>query len=285
MDVVFQVVRNLKVDDQDHGLDVDASSSNRRRDQNIGDVVLEVLQREITILLILATVQGERRVAILQQLREHLIHILLLVDEDDDGAMLLPLAQELQQPIELLSLVENLYELRDVRGSRISFTNCDLNRLFQDLPGQSLHVSGQGCAEHCHLLVWSSGLQEHADLRLESHVKHAVGLVEDHEGDTPEVGDLAVGGGQDVDESPWSTHQELGPFLECGQLLAHGAAAVGADAREIASLAEDICLPLDLESQLPRRCDHEANWSVAIFDLWLIQDVPDHGQQVGQRLA
>mmetsp|Transcript_64037 Transcript_64037/g.141093 ORF Transcript_64037/g.141093 Transcript_64037/m.141093 type:complete len:232 (-) Transcript_64037:1160-1855(-) len=231
------MVRHLEIDDQNHRLHIDASGSNGGGDEDVGNPILEILQGEVPVALVLAPVECQRRIAVLQQFREHLIDILLLVNEDDDGAVFMPLAQELQEPVELLALLHNLDKLCDIRGRGVPLPDGNLHGLLEHRPGQGLDVGRQGGAEHGHLLVRTSALQEHPDLGLETHVKHPIGLVEDHERDSPEVGDLAIGGRQDVDEPARRPHEDLCTLLQSGELLPHGPAAVGADADDAHRLA------------------------------------------------
>eukprot|EP00419_Tripos_fusus_P069912 CAMPEP_0172888998 /NCGR_PEP_ID=MMETSP1075-20121228/137763_1 /TAXON_ID=2916 /ORGANISM="Ceratium fusus, Strain PA161109" /LENGTH=80 /DNA_ID=CAMNT_0013742963 /DNA_START=13 /DNA_END=252 /DNA_ORIENTATION=+ len=76
----------------------------------------------------------EWRVSILQQFREHLIDIPLLVDEYYDGAVLMPLTQKLKQAIECLSFIHHLNKLSDICGSNIPLATCDFKRFLENLP-------------------------------------------------------------------------------------------------------------------------------------------------------
>mmetsp|Transcript_71294 Transcript_71294/g.202177 ORF Transcript_71294/g.202177 Transcript_71294/m.202177 type:complete len:559 (-) Transcript_71294:574-2250(-) len=284
VDVVFQVIRDLEIDDQDDRPHVDAPRSNGGCNQDVGDLVLEVLQREVPITLVLAPMESKGWVAILEQLREHLVDVLLLVDEYDNGAVLVPLTQQLQEPVELLALLKHLHKLRHVCGRCVPLPDRDLERLLEDLPRESLHVRGKRRAEHGHLLVWARALEEHAYLRFKAHVKHPVGLVQDQKADAPEVRDLPVGGREHADEPARRADQDVGALLQGRQLLAHRPAAEGADADEADGLAKDGGLALDLQRELPRRRHREDDGPVAVRQGRLVQDVADCGKEVRQRL-
>mmetsp|Transcript_83979 Transcript_83979/g.246263 ORF Transcript_83979/g.246263 Transcript_83979/m.246263 type:complete len:272 (-) Transcript_83979:2352-3167(-) len=224
-------------------------------------------------------------VAVLQQFSEHFIHVLLLVNEDDDRTMLMPLAKELQKPVELLALLQHLDKLRDVGCCRVPLSNGDLKGPLKDRPRKRLDVCRQGRTEHGHLLVWPRALEEHAYLWLETHVKHAVGFIQDHEGDPPEICDLAIGCRQDTNETARRANKHFGTFLKRRQLFPHRPATIGAYADESNSLAEDVSFSLDLQCQLPGWRNHKHYGTIPVRELGLVQDMTYGGQQVCQGLA
>jgi len=63
------------------------------------------------------------------------------------------------------------------------------------------------------------------DERTETHVEHAIGLVEDEEGGAQQVGGLDL---DHVDHAAGRGHDDLGALLQVLALLPFGAAAVAA---------------------------------------------------------
>mmetsp|Transcript_60222 Transcript_60222/g.196791 ORF Transcript_60222/g.196791 Transcript_60222/m.196791 type:complete len:346 (-) Transcript_60222:828-1865(-) len=146
-------------------------------------------------------------------------------------------------------------------------------------------MRGQGCTEERHLFVRASGLQKHADLRLEAHVEHTVRLVEHHKGHAAQVRDLPARDREHVDEPARRAHQEMAALPEQRQLLSHRRTANRRNTRKPDGLAHHVRFARDLQSQLSRRRDDKCDWAVSIFKFRLIQDVSDGWQKIGQSLA
>jgi len=70
MHIVLNVVRAYIIHDKLNVLDVEASRTNTRRNKNILPSFLEVLNRELTICLIHASVQNEALITDIQKLFE-----------------------------------------------------------------------------------------------------------------------------------------------------------------------------------------------------------------------
>ncbi|RUP48880.1 hypothetical protein BC936DRAFT_143756 [Jimgerdemannia flammicorona] len=84
----------------------------------------------------------------------------------------------------LLVLRADLDDLADVvAGAEIEGANVHLNVV----GGETLHLLGPGSAPHEGLTVRTDLLNNFADLRLETHVKHAIGFVEHEVGNAAEV--------------------------------------------------------------------------------------------------
>mmetsp|Transcript_32016 Transcript_32016/g.69077 ORF Transcript_32016/g.69077 Transcript_32016/m.69077 type:complete len:504 (-) Transcript_32016:562-2073(-) len=220
------------------------------------------------------------RISVLQKLGEHLIHVLLLVYKYHDGTVFVPLSEQLQQPIKLLAFIKNLHKLSHVRCCSISFTNRNLYRFLQNLAGQCFNMRWQSRTEHCNLLVRSGALKEHSNLWLEAHVKHPVGLIKHEESDTTQVGDLSRRAGKHINKTSRSSDQKFSSFLQRRQLLPHWPTTVCTNTRQVHCLAERVGFTLNLQRQLPCRCNDKANGTIAVAKRRLVHDVPDERQQV-----
>jgi len=75
--------------------------------QELDVAVLEVLNDAAAVVLVDAAVEGHAGVRVLHELLHELIGVLLLVHEHDHPALLLVLAQQLQQLEELLLLLQH----------------------------------------------------------------------------------------------------------------------------------------------------------------------------------
>ena len=99
------------------------------------------------------------------------------------------------------------------------------------------------------------------------------------------VGHLARVGRQHFDHPARSAHDDLGAPLQLGDLLGYGGAAVDADAADALERAQELLhLPADLRAELPRRRHDDGDGAVALLQLRLRRDVPEEGQEEGQRL-
>lgn len=126
-------------------------------------------------------------VAKLEQILHELVGVLLLVDEDDDVALLGVNAEQLEELEELLVVLENGHVLLDVRAHRSPGANSDLDRLCEDTPREQLHrTRKRGREEHC-LPVGPDAVHHHIHLRLEAHVEHSVCLVQHNVCASPQI--------------------------------------------------------------------------------------------------
>lgn len=81
--------------------------------------------------------------------------------------------------------------------------------------GKFLNVLGPGSAEHKGLTVWPNLANDFPDLRLETHVKHAVGLVHDQVSNATKVRLLGL---QHVNQTTGSSDDYLDTTLQVANL-------------------------------------------------------------------
>ncbi|GIX65129.1 ATP-dependent RNA helicase [Babesia caballi] len=224
-------------------------------------------------------------VAVLDELREHVVGVHLPVDEYDDAAVLVPLPEQLEQGENLLALVQHHDVLVNLRGALSRLPHDDLQRLREDLLGKRLDRRRKRGGEERRLPVRPDVVDDGRNLGAESQVEHAVGLVDDHEGHPAQVGHLPVADGEHFDEPPRGPAHDFRAPLQRVELLADGSAAVDGLCPESHQLGELRTLHPDLVRQLPGGCDNENDHSVVLPELGLVEGVPDGRQQVGERLA
>ena len=126
-----------------------------------------------------------------QAMKSHVLYIIgvgvdlaLRLRENDHLGVARPhyVAQDLAQPSLLLMLVQHLHMLRDLRvGRQLGRPDRDVNVLRDEVLRQLAHLLRPRGAEHGRLPVRPNLLDDLADLRLEAHVQHAVGLVQHQE--------------------------------------------------------------------------------------------------------
>ena len=108
--------------------------------------------------------------------------------------------------------------------------------------GELLDLLGPGSTEHERLSIRSNLFENLLDLRLESHVEHSVGFVENEVGDSSEVRLARL---DHVDESSRSSDDNFGSSLEISNLLSFRYTTV--DALHITSV--------------PTRCGGSREWT------------------------
>ena len=129
MDVVLSVVRADVVDDDFDVLDVKASRAHASRHHDVSDAVLEILNREFSVCLVLASVQHKRFVAHLVELLEELISLQLFVDKDQDATLVIVEAKKLHQTHKpVLGLRDDLDVLLHVLACLPTVADHDLDR-------------------------------------------------------------------------------------------------------------------------------------------------------------
>merc|ERR1719387_2914915 len=138
----------------------------------------------------------------------------------------MPLTQKLEQAIKLLMLLMHLDKLCNIPCCRVSLPNADLDGLLEHLTSQGFHMGWQCRTEHSYLLVRARALNEHANLRLEAHVKHSVCLIKNKKCYTTEIGDLAIGGCKAINKPTGCRDHKLATLSQGRELFAHGPTTV-----------------------------------------------------------
>lgn len=114
------------------------------------------------------------------------------VDEDERAALrvlIVRLPENLQQAVELGVFVADLDDLVDFRSDHRSAADGDLEGLPEDLAGERVHLPWERRGEEDGLAVGPDVVDDFHDLRLKTHVEHAVSFVQDEVRDALEVGD------------------------------------------------------------------------------------------------
>lgn len=151
--------------------------------------------------MIHGTVKDQRIVAVLHQFFEEEVGFGLLIDEDENTALVIPHSQDLQEPQELRGLLPDLDDLFDIHASLPTAPHDHFNRPAKDLLRKVLYVLGECCREHYSLSVRTDIVHDFGDLRFEAKIEHAICLVDHDHRNTAKVRDLAVVEGQHIDHT------------------------------------------------------------------------------------
>jgi hypothetical protein len=121
-----------------------------------------------------------------------------------------------------------------------------------------------------------------ANLRLETHVQHAIGLVKNQVCDTTKVGTTGL---QHIDQTTGSSNADLNAAAQVTDLRALGNTTVDASVANARGLAELGDFGLNLDGQLTGRSKDEDDGAVARSKERLGVNVDNGGKTVGQGLS
>lgn len=153
----------------------------------------------------------------------------------------------------------------------------DLDGLLEDGAREDLDLARERRGEEDGLAVGPDLRDDARDLRLEAHVEHAVGLVDDEERDAAQVSHHAVTRHEDVDHAARRADDDLDAALELVDLVLDLRAAVGGAACEAQRLGEETDLAADLRGTSRRVCGTPRGSASFASAGWLLRATPSAG--------
>jgi hypothetical protein len=193
------------------------------------------------------------------------------------------LLEVLNHLVALFALRHNLDNLSDaVVGSQIHGTNVDLNEISQEVGRHGADLLGPSGGPHEGLAVRANLADDLADLGLETHVEHAISLVENKVSHTTKVG---LAGFEHVDQAAGCGNAHLDAALEVADLGPLGDTAIDASVADAGRLSKLCDFLLNLNSQFTSGCEDQNDRAVARSEKGLSVDVNDGRETVGQSLA
>jgi hypothetical protein len=217
----------------------------------------EHLQGLLTLALSAVTVNGGGGEALVdEEVGQRVSHTLGL--DEDQGKTSTVGVEDIQENRALVNVLDVLNLLGNVLRSGTDTTNRKENVVLQEITGKHLNVAGESGREHeCltasgrrHILT----LNDAANLRLETHVQHAVSLVKNKVLDASE-GDTATL--DQVDKTAGGSNKKIAAALDLAKLGANVGTTVDdtrADPRAVGELAGFV---EDLGDQLTGRSKDE----------------------------
>mmetsp|Transcript_5820 Transcript_5820/g.14314 ORF Transcript_5820/g.14314 Transcript_5820/m.14314 type:complete len:444 (-) Transcript_5820:47-1378(-) len=169
------------------------------------------------------------------------------LDEDEREAC--DIGEKVEHNVELVALFHKLDFLCDeVRGGAHA-ADGDEDVVGEEVACEALDGGREGGREHERLAVAAHVLllDDAPDLRLESHVEHAIRLVEGEHKNTREPDAPAL---QEVHEATRGGHNQVRAALELAQLVTDVRTAVHDDGREASTVKELSALCVDLRREL-----------------------------------
>lgn len=183
MNVVVDVGGQIVVHDVGDVGNIETTGSNGGRNKDGGTAGPESLQRHLTLALGAVTVDGGGgKILGHEEVAKHVGHALGL--DEDEGETTGGLGDEdVEQDRALVAVLDVLDLLGDVLRRGADTADGQEDVVLQEVLGEDLDVPGEGGTEHERLALASSwhvlALHDSPDLRLETHVKHTISLVED----------------------------------------------------------------------------------------------------------
>lgn len=250
VNVVVNVGGEIVVDDVGDVGDIKTTGGNSSSHHDGAATVAEELQGTLTLALGAVSVDrcgGE--VLVDEEVGERISHALGL-DEDERQAAGMSV-EDVEEDRALVNVLDKLDLLRDVLGGRTNAADGKEDVVLEEVAGEHLDVAGEGGREHESLAVGDHGhvltLDNAANLGLETHVKHAVSLVED------EVLDVAEGDAAslyEVHQSAGGSNKKIAAALDLAELGANIGTTVDDARADPGAVGKLAGLIVDLRNQL-----------------------------------
>mmetsp|Transcript_9075 Transcript_9075/g.32159 ORF Transcript_9075/g.32159 Transcript_9075/m.32159 type:complete len:491 (-) Transcript_9075:14-1486(-) len=284
VDVVLDRAWKVVVDHILDVLHIKTSRCHIGRNQDRTLTLLELLEHPVALLLFLVAVDAQCGPTIQAHLTRELVAIALRGAEDQDLGAVHDLLQQALESAALVLLLHDLDVLSDgVRGTHLQSADVDVHWvLLADIAGQTLHLLGPRGTPHERLPVGPALAGDLAHLRLETHVQHAVSLVEGQVRNTLEV---EVAGIEEVDQTAWRRNHNLHTVLQILLLGPSRHATIAAGVLNLGALAEAVALFLDLHRQLTGGRHDQHDRTIALGEVGLRIDVDNCRQQERQGLS
>ena len=186
------------------------------------------------------------------------VHLKFLCDDlrhafgvaEDERVLRVFRFQDAQEETELLILADVVEHLVHLVHGHVLRCNLDLRGAVHELPGDVAHTHAEGSAvQHGHPFLTGPGPpHDLADIRIEPHVKEAVGLVNDQDPQFPEVDLAAIA---EIEEPPRGADDEVHTL--CDHLLLGDVSNPAVEGTDLVRkvFPERLSVPLDLNGELP----------------------------------
>lgn len=260
VDVVIDIGWEIVVDDVGNVWNIQTTSGNSGSDQDWAAAVTEHLQGALTLTLSAVTVDGGGwEVLVDQEIRQRIGHTLGL--DEDEGKSAWVEVEDIQKNGALVHILNVLNLLGDVLRGGTNTSDRQEDVVLQEVASEHLDVAWEGGTEHESLAVLDVGhvltLNNAANLRLETHVQHAISLIEDEELDVLE-GDAATL--DEIDETTWSSDEKIATTLHLAELGTDIGTTVDDTWLDPGSVGKLASLVVNLGDQLTGWCQDEGSW-------------------------
>ena len=260
VNVVIDISWKIVVDDVSNVWNIKATSSNSGSDQDWAATVAEHLESTLTLALGAVTVNGGGwEVLVDQEIRQRIGHALGL-DEDESKATSVGV-EDIEKDGALVHVLDVLDLLGNVLRGRSDTSDGQEDVVLQEVAGEHLDVAREGGTEHEGLSVldvWHIlTLDNAANLWLETHVQHAISLIEDKVLDVAE-GDAATL--DQIDETTRGSDKKIASALHLAELGTDIGSTVDNTWLDPGSVGKLAGLLVNLGDQLAGWSQYEGGW-------------------------
>lgn len=236
---------------------IETTGSDSSCNKNGATAVTEHVERALTLTLGAVAVDRRGWEALVDEEVGQRIRHALGLDEDQSQAGTVGV-EDIKQDGALVDILNVLNLLSDVLRGGTDTTNGEEDVVFEEVAGKHLNIAGEGGGEHESLAALHTGhvltLHNSSNLRLETHVKHAVSLVKN------EVLDVLQGDATtlyEVDQTSGSSHQEIASTLDLAKLRTNVGSTVDDARPHPGTVGKLPRLIVDLRDQLTGGCEDE----------------------------
>ena len=284
VNVVINVSGEIVVDNVGDVGDIETTSSDSGGDQDGASAVAEELQSTLTLALSAVTVnRGRWELLVDQEVGEGVGHALRL--DEDQGEATSVGVEDIQENGALVNVLNILNLLGDVLGGGTNTTNGKEEIVLEEILGEHLDVAGEGGGKHESLTAINAGhvlaLHDAANLGLETHVKHTIGLIE------YEILDVAEGDAttlNEIDQSARGSNKKIAATLDLTQLRTNVGTTINNTRANPRAVGELTRLVVDLRDKLTGRGKNQRSGvSLALAEVATSLD-GNRGRAVDERL-
>jgi hypothetical protein len=230
VNVVIDVGGEIVVDNVLDVGDIETTGCDSSGNEDGATSRAEHLESTFTLALGTVTVnRGSREALVDEEVGERVGHALSL-DEDQSKTSAVSV-EDIKQDGALVNVLDVLDLLGDVLRGGTDTTDREEDILLEEVTGQQLNVTGEGGREHESLAASGRGhvltLNDAADLGLETHVQHAVSLVENEVLDVLERDATTF---YEVNKTTRSSNKKIAAALDLAELVTNVGTTVN-DAR------------------------------------------------------
>lgn len=250
MDVVVNISRKVIVDNVSDVGDIETTGSNSGSDHDGATAVTEELESTLTLTLSAVTVdRGGREALVDQEIRERVSHALGLDEDESETASMS--VENIEEDGALVNVLDVLNLLSDVLRGRTNTANGQEDVVLQEISGQHLNVPGERGGEHEGLTVSDTrhvlAFNDATNLGLETHVKHAIGLIKNKVLDVAERNAASL---YEIHKTSRSGDEQVTAALNLAKLRANVGTTVDHARANPRSVGELASLVVNLRDQL-----------------------------------
>lgn len=287
MNIVVDVAGQVVVDDVSDVGDIQATSgdSSSNHDRSLSSP--EGMQGVLTLPLGAVTVDGGgRHVVAVEEVAEHVGHTLGLDENEGEAELVSRLTGQDIEKDAALVVVLNVFDLLgDVLAGGADTTNAEENVILQEITGKHLDVAREGGAEHEGLPVLNAGhiftLDNSTNLRFETHVQHAISLIED---EILDVGKADAAALNEIDEATRGGGEEVTALLDEAELLIDIGSTIHDSRADPRSIRKFASLLVNLRNEFTGRGEDEGGRvGLARAAIRLLSALRDGRRTIGKR--